>query len=149
MDSIKSVLRFVNPIFNMKLEDCKFKTRGDLLEAAELLDMSPEDEIKKNYEPLALMMSSLESFEPNVMWRKILRDNIDELKTTHWPRWFVTVMYTTEGPQVFIPGLEVMKADGNKVEYTSPFFESKTFHLSTLLEYIYGKQKQTGFSKKA
>lgn len=132
----------------MKLQECKFKTRGDLLEAAELLDMSPNDDIPADYEALALMMSSLESFDPSVKWRQIIRDNIDELKKIHWKKWYVTVLYTTDGPQVFIPGLEVMKADGSSVEYTLPFFESKTFHLSTLLDYIHGQQKQTRFPEK-
>lgn len=132
----------------MKLEECNFKTRGDLLEAAELLNISPNDDIPEDYEALALMMSSLESFDPSIMWRKIIRDNIEELKQIRWKKWYVTVLYTADGPQVFIPGLEVMKADGSSVEYIVPFFESKTLHISTLLDYIHGKQKQTRLPEK-
>ena len=52
----------------MKLEECNFKTRGDLLEAAELLNISPSDDIPEDYEALALMMSSLESFDPSIIY---------------------------------------------------------------------------------
>ena len=126
----------------MFLKEFKFQTRGELLEAAELLGIKPDDPIPAEFQKLAILIGYAKSFAPNTNWSNVFQKHSEELRANPDIA-FVTLLYTTSEPMICIPGLPLLDEAGNVVKSDSAVLESRTLHIESILRNLYGQSIQT------
>lgn len=126
----------------MLLKEFKFQTRGELLEAAELLGIKPDEEIPPKFQKLAILIGYAKSFAPKMNWSNLFQRYADQLRAEpDIP--FMTLLYTTREPVICIPGLPILDESGNVVKSDSAVLESRTLHIESILRNLYGQSIKT------
>lgn len=123
----------------MRLDQLKFKDRGELLFAAEVLSLKPDKEIPKQKRFAALLLSCGKEFEPNANWFKIVEQDIDKMDRQP-DTWLVSIGYTDIGtPVIIIPYCPLRDFNGEEVRSDCLILESRTLHLRNVAKKFYGE----------